>query len=276
MAWGTQRQRLLAARPLLASGMHRPAALLAAGCVVVTACLAAVFAHQGRPGRLDAAVDARIQSLLGSYHGPLHLLSRLGGLFSVAELTAALVLACLVTRRWRGAVLAALAVPAAMTLTEFVLKPLVGRSIRGYASFPSGHATAMFALAAICAVLLANPKRPRLPRAVRLLLAADAVLVAIAVPVAMVAQGFHYFTDIVAGAAVGTGTVLLITLLIDLARPAARAPRGTAAQDRAALTAGRLHDSGGHGVGRPTTPPKAGPPPRPMPAPPPRPKKSRR
>jgi membrane-associated phospholipid phosphatase len=75
---------------------------------------------------------------------------------------------------------------------------------------------------------------------VRVLLVAGAVLVAAAVPVAMVAQGFHYFTDIVAGAAVGIGTVLLITLLIDLARPAAPAPRGPAAADTAALSAGRL------------------------------------
>src|SRR5215472_8873758 len=240
MAWGIQRQRLLAARPLLPPGKRRPAGLLAAGCVVVTACLALAFGHQGHADRLDAAVDTRIQGFLGSYQGPLHLLSRLGGLLSVAELTGALVLACLVTRRWRGAVLAAVAVPAAMTLTEFVLKPLVGRSISGYDSFPSGHATAMFALAAICAVLLANPPRPRLPRAARPLLVAGAVLVAVAVPVAMVALGYHYFTDIVAGAAVGIGTVLLITLLIDLARPAAPATYGSAAEDTAALSAGRL------------------------------------
>ena len=240
MLRGIQRQRGPAGWPLLAPGMRRWAAPLSAGCVVVTAWLALAFGHQRRPGRLDAAVDTRIHGLLGSYQGPLHQLSRLGGLFSVAELTAALVLACLVTRRWRGAVLAALAVPAAMTLTEFVLKPLVGRSISGYDSFPSGHATAMFALAASCAVLLANPRRPRLPRAVRLLLVAGAMLVAVAVPVAMVALGYHYFTDIVAGTAVGIGTVLLITLLIDLARPAAPATRGTAAEDTAALSAGRL------------------------------------
>ena len=240
MPWGIQLPRGPAARPLLAPGMHRWAALLAAGCVAVTAWLALAFGHQRRPGRLDAAVDTRIHGLLGSYQGPLHQLSRLGGLFSVAELTAALVLACLVTRRWRGAVLAALAVPAAMTLTEFVLKPLVGRSIGGYDSFPSGHATAMFALAASCAVLLANPRRPRLPRAVRLLLVAGAMLVAVAVPVAMVALGYHYFTDIVAGTAVGIGTVLLIALLIDLARPAAPATHGTAAENTAALRAGRL------------------------------------
>lgn len=240
MPWGIQRQRLLAAPPLLPPGMRRAAGLLAAGCAVVTACLAVTFGHQTRPDRLDAVVDARIQRSLGSYQGPLHVLTRLGGLLSVAELTAVLVLACLVTRRWRGALLAAVAVPTAMTLTEFVLKPLVGRSIRGFAAFPSGHATAMFALAAICTVLLANPPRQRLPRAVRLLLVAGAVLVAVAVPVAMVAQGFHYFTDIVAGGAVGVGTVLLITLLIDLARPAAPAPGGTAAEDTAALSARRL------------------------------------
>jgi undecaprenyl-diphosphatase len=220
--------------------MQRPAALLVAGCVAVTACLALAFGHQASADRLDAAVDARIQSALASYQGALRLLSRLGGLFSVAELTAALVLACLVTRRWRGAALAGLAVPAAVALTEFALKPLVGRSIHGNPSFPSGHTTAMFALAATCAVLLANPPRPRLPRAVRLLLVAAALLVAVAVPVAMVALGFHYFTDTVAGAAVGTGTVLLTALLIDLARPEARAPRGPAAEDIAALSAGRL------------------------------------
>jgi membrane-associated phospholipid phosphatase len=240
MPWRIQRQRRPAAPALLPAARRRPAALLLAGCVVVTTCLALAFGHQAGAGRLDAAVDARIQVALGSYRGPLRLLARLGGLLSVTELTAALVLACLVTRRWRAAALVGLAVPAAVALTEFVLKPLVGRSIHGYPSFPSGHATAMFALAATCVVLLANPPRSRLPRAVRLLLAACAVLVAAAVPTAMVALGYHYFTDIVAGATVGIGTVLLVALLIDLFRPAARVPHGTAAGDTAALSAGRL------------------------------------
>src|SRR5216683_7686570 len=127
MPWGMQRQRRQGARPLLPPGTQPPAALLVTGCVVVTTGLALAFGHQARAGRLDAVVDARIRGALGSYQGPLHLLNRLGGLLSVAELTAALVLACLVTRRWRGAALAGLAVPAAVALTEFVLKPLVGR-----------------------------------------------------------------------------------------------------------------------------------------------------
>ena len=225
---------------MLSPAGRRAAALVLAACVAVTVALALAFAHQRRAGRLDAAVDARIRSGLGRHPGALHLLASLGGLAWVTVLTAALVLACLATRRWRGAVLAGVAVPAAMALTEFVLKPLVGRTIHGYASFPSGHATAMFALAATATVLLAGPLRPRLPGAVRLLLILGAVLIAAAVPAAMVALGYHYFTDTVAGTAVGVGVVLLTALLIDRVRPAATAAPGAATAGTAAPRAGRL------------------------------------
>ena len=228
------------ARPLLPPAWRRPASLVLAGCAAVTAALALAFTHQGRADGLDAVVDARIRGGLGRYHGALHLLDWLGGLASVTVLTAALVLACLAARRWRGAVLAGVAVPAAVALTEFALKPLVGRTIRGYACFPSGHATAMFALAATATVLLAGPLRPRLPGAVRLPLILGAVLIAAAVPTAMVALGYHYFTDTVAGTAVGVGVVLLTALLIDRARPAATAAPGAATAGTAAPRAGRL------------------------------------
>ena len=163
---------------------------------------------------------------LGGYQGPLHLVAELGGLIPVTLMTVALVVTCLAARWWRGAALAGLAVPAAVALTEAVLKPLIGRSMQGYHSFPSGHATAAFALAATCAVLLANPPRPRLPGAARLLLVAGAALIAAIVAIAVVVLRYHYFTDTVAGAAVGIGTVLLTALLLDRARPAAaRRPR---------------------------------------------------
>jgi len=170
-------------------------------------------------------VDAHVRSGLGQYQEQLQQLAGLGGLVPVTVLTAALVLACLATRRWRGAALAGLAVPAAVALTEFVLKPLVGRTIRGSPCFPSGHATALFALAATCAVLLAGPARPRLSGAVRLLLVIGAALVAAAVATAMVARGYHYFTDTVAGTAVAIGMVLLTALLIDWAAHSPRAWR---------------------------------------------------
>ncbi len=63
-------------------------------------------------------------------------------------------------------------------------------------------------------------------------------MLATAVAVAMVAQGFHYFTDTIAGAGVGVGTVLLGALLIDAVagRLARRGPaEATMAAGRAAL-----------------------------------------
>ena len=223
MPRGTELRRQVAARPLLPSALRRPAAGLVTGCAAVTASLALAFAGQARADGLDAAVDAHVRGALGRYGAQTHLLAGLGGLGPVTVLTAALVLACLATRRWRGAALAGLAVPAAVALTEYVLKPLVGRTIGGYPCFPSGHATALFALAATCTVLLAGPARPRLPGVVRLLLVLGAALIAAAVATAMVALGYHYFTDTVAGTAVAIGMVLLTALLIDRAAAASRA-----------------------------------------------------
>src|SRR5262249_46450390 len=133
----------------------------------------------------------------------------------MAGITAILVLACLLRRRYRGAALLALSVPAAAVITERLLKPLVGRTALGFLSFPSGHATGTFALATAIAVLLAGA--PALPGAVRLAAVVIAFAVASVAAAAMIALGFHYFTDAVAGAAVGSGTVLAAALLLDLA-----------------------------------------------------------
>ena len=237
MPRGIEQGQWPAPRPLLPPALRRPAAVLVTVCVAVTVSLALAFTGEARADGLDAAVDAHIRSGLGQYEVQLRQLAGLGGLAPVAALTAALVLACLAARRWRGAALAGFAVPAAVALTEFVLKPLVGRTIGGNPCFPSGHTTAMIALAVTCAVLLAGPARPRrLPGAVRLLLALGAGLVAAAVAIAVVARGYHYFTDTVAGTAVGAGMVLLAALLIDLAAQPPWAWRRSRRPGEAAVT----------------------------------------
>lgn len=124
-------------------------------------------------------------------------------------------------------VLAVTAEPVAISLTEYVLKPAIGRVADGWLSFPSGHATAMFALAAICAVLLTGPGR-RLPAGLRWLLILAAFAVAAAVAATMVAIGAHYVTDVVGGAAVGIGVVLACALSLDLLTSQLR--RGRAAR----------------------------------------------
>ena len=208
---------------LVPGSLRRPAITLLAACVALMAVTGVRFPGYGLPGWLDATFGPRLQTHLGQFPVLLNWLPYIGTLEPVAIMTLALILACAVTRRWRGAVLAVAAVPIAIGLTEYVLKPSIGEAI-GQA-FPSGHATSMFALAASCAVLLANPPRRRVPGGVRLLLALLAVLLAAAVAAAMVANGAHYFTDAVAGAAVGTGVVLACALTLDvLGSPRLRGP----------------------------------------------------
>jgi membrane-associated phospholipid phosphatase len=208
---------------LLPRWLRLPTATLLAACAAATAALAVQSVGQGQPGRLDSALDPRIQAELSRFPVLLSWLPDLGTLRPVALITLALVVACVATRRWFGAVLAAVAVPAAVGLTEYVLKPFVGRVIEQ--SFPSGHATSMFALATICAVLLVYPPRRHVPRAVRLLLTFAALMLAAAVSAAMVATGAHHFTDAAAGAAVGIGLVLACTLILDLVISQARQAR---------------------------------------------------
>jgi PAP2 superfamily protein/uncharacterized protein DUF418 len=218
MPRGMKLRGRLAPRPLLPPALRRPAAVVVAGCVAVTASLALAFAGQARPDGLDRTVDAHVRSGLAPYEEQLRLLAKLGGQVPFAVLTVALILVCLATRRRRGAVLAGVAVPGAVALTEYLLKPLVGRTIlSGYDCYPSGHTAALFALAATCTVLLTGPGRPRWPGAVRRLLVLGAALTAVGVAASMVARGYHYFTDTVGGAAVGIGMVLLTALIIDWA-----------------------------------------------------------
>jgi membrane-associated phospholipid phosphatase len=213
-------------------------ALLAA-CVAAIAVTGVRFAGYGLPGWLDATFDPRLTSHLGRFPVVLNWLPHLGGQKFVAAMTLALMLACAVVRRWRGVVLVIAAVPIAVGLTEYVLKPTVGVAI-GQA-FPSGHATSSFALAASFAVLLANPPG-RVPAGIRLLLGCVAFLLAAAVAATMVAKGAHTFTDAVGGAAVGTGVVLACALTLDalgsLLRPEPAAPPLPAARPAAEHPAG--------------------------------------
>lgn len=216
-----------ALQPLLPRPFRPAAAIVVAVCAAVTAVLGVHYAGGTQAGRLDSIVDPRVAAALNRFPSIQPRLEDLGTLGPVALMTLALILACLATRRWSGAILAVTAEPAAVCLTEYVLKPAIGRVDEGWLSFPSGHATSMFGLAAICAVLLTGPGR-RLPRALRWLLILAAFAVAAAVAATMVAVGAHYFTDVVGGTAVGTGVVLACALALDLVT--SRGRRGRAAR----------------------------------------------
>ena len=240
---GSWRLRPQQPGPLLPAAFRRTAAVIVAVCAVTVVVLGLWFAHKTQASWLDARVDARMQSALLRYHATLSRLVVLGDPGPVAGIAVALFVLCLAARRWRGALLVAVAVPVAVGLTEVVLKPLIHRTFWGNVDFPSGHTASAFTLASCCAVLLAGPLRRRLPRAARVAAALIAFLLAASVAVAVVALHFHFFTDTVAGAAVGIGTVLATALALDRAGPRS-GPTEPRAQPRTSVPAG-----GGSGPG---------------------------
>lgn len=109
-----------------------------------------------------------------------------------------------------------MSVTVAVGLDERVFKPFFGRTYLGFLSYPSGHTTAVFALAATVTVLLLVTPQPARRRGLRMVVVAASCLVGGAVAAAVIGLRWHYFTDTVAGAAVGIGTVCAVALLLDL------------------------------------------------------------
>jgi membrane-associated phospholipid phosphatase len=218
-------------RPLLAASARSRAVVPLAGCAVLVAVLGVLFAHQSTADGFDHAVDAPVITTLAGHNTLIVRLAYPGTTMPAAALSLVIAIACLITRRLRGAVLAVAAVPAAVGLCELLVKPLVHRTYIGQVVYPSGHTATIFALAATVTVLLFAPPRPAMPRWLRILILAVAYLTCVAVVVGVIALRFHYFTDTVTGAAVGTGTVCGLALVLDLipaVRPS-RIPRRSAA-----------------------------------------------
>jgi len=210
--------RLGPGRPLLASSARPWAGRLLACCAILVAGLGLLFAHQTQPDWLDRAIDAPFSAWLGGHLGLGLWLITPGTPAPALVLSVAIAVACLLAGRLNGAVLAAAAVPVANGLVEGLLKPLVHRTYLGNLTYPSGHTTAIFALAATVTVLLLVPPRPATAGALRILIPAVACAAGVVTAIGLIGLRFHYFTDTVAGAAVGIGTVCGLALLLDLPR----------------------------------------------------------
>ena len=190
-------------------------------CIADVALLGIRYAGHSHAGPLDRSVDSWIQGRLGRTSPVLTVLTWLGDPPLVTLIVVLVALGCVLARWWRGVALAVLTVPAAAGLTEGVLKPAIDRTIHASLSLPSGHTTAAFSVATVGAILLSRSRAGPL-------LTAAAYLLAAAVAASMVAEGYHYFTDTIAGAGVGAGTVLIGALLIDGTAGRLRSRRVTA------------------------------------------------
>jgi membrane-associated phospholipid phosphatase len=190
--------------------------LVLAGCAVVVLALGLPLRGQTGPDSFDAAVDAPVIAFLGSHHGLLLWLAWPATAVPGTAVSAVTAIGCLVARRLSGALLAVAAVPVASALDDVVLKHLFHRTYLGQLAFPSGHVTSVSAQVAMLAIVLLVAPHPRRSQAARVALVAVFCVLTLTTAVAVIALRWHYFTDTVAGAAVGTGTVLALALLIDL------------------------------------------------------------
>ena len=146
--------------PLLAPSARRWAWALLACCAILVAVLGVLFAHQTTPDSFDHAVDSPIISWFAGDQRLSLWLAAPGSSIPATVLCAAIVVACLLTGLRTCAVLAAVALPAAVGLDDGLLKHLFHRTYLGQLTYPSGHTTAIFTLAAAVAVLFLGPLRP--------------------------------------------------------------------------------------------------------------------
>ena len=119
-------------RRLLAASARRRTGVLLAGCAALVAVLGVLFVHQSTADGFDHAVDAPVITGFASHHVLALRLAYPGTTIPAIVLSVVIAVACLITGRLRGAVLAILAVPAAVGLCEVMIKPC--RSVTG--SFP--------------------------------------------------------------------------------------------------------------------------------------------
>lgn len=198
-------------RPALPGRLRGPVAVLATLAVAGLAGLGIRYAGVAGEGRLDAAVDAAI---IGWFAGlDLTRIAYLADPIGVVIGAVAVAVAAVATRRWRVAAVALLG-PLLAGVATTTLQPLVGRTLQGGFALPSGHTAGATAVAAV-AVLLALGLARRRIRALAVAGFALVVLISAVMAVSLIASGFHYLTDTVAGFCTGAAAVATVALAVD-------------------------------------------------------------
>ena len=211
-------------RRLLPRQLRAAAIGVALAASAVTAILGAHFANVSLAGPIDRALDGRLVDRLAGHQQLVDRLASLGNSQVIIVVTLMMVIALLVLHRPRGALLAALAPAVAGGVTEFLLKPLVGRTYKGELAFPSGHTAGVFAVAFVVIMLVFDPKPPRLPVAVQFALSFVMLALATGVAAALIAARYHYATDTVGGACVALAAVLSLSVAADAVADALTSP----------------------------------------------------
>jgi undecaprenyl-diphosphatase len=170
------------------------------------------YAGSRRPSRLDVALIHGVHASVGEKDWVAASLVSPSSPAAVYVVIAVTVLLALLARRRELAVLAVVGPALAVAVVELVGKPVVDRRLAGYLCYPSGHTAGT--LSALTVAMLGLAAGARIVRRV-LALVVWAVISA-AVMVGIVAMGYHYPTDTIAGLGVALGVVLPLAVLADV------------------------------------------------------------
>ena len=171
------------------------------------------------PGRLDRAIDSRIQHRFGDHPLLLQRVINLANPGSAVLICAALCVVFFFTHHRRLAVLVVIGPALAGVLVDVVLKPLFDRRLAGALSYPSGHTAAASSIALVIVVAMLGGSRVPWPAAVRWAVSAFALAAAGLVAAALIAEGYHYTTDTFGGFLVAITCVVGAALSIDALTP---------------------------------------------------------
>lgn len=202
------------APPALPTAFRRPLALIAVLAAVVVAVLGVLFAGHSKPTAFDAGLLPGPDGMQGAFYYLGHVFDFFGEPAGSTLVVLILGGVCLRLRRPRTAVL----VVAGTLLTvgaEFVLKPIVGRTIHGsFLSYPSGHTAFATSMALVVALLVIDLRRLGRAAGVALILVATVVAGA-AMGWAEVGLGAHYPTDALGGFCLALAVVPFTAWAID-------------------------------------------------------------
>jgi len=202
------------APPALPLHLRGPMGGLAVLAALLLSVVAAGYAGEAKPGRVDSWAQSEAEELWPEPGRGALLIDfvgePLGAIFLVTVLTAT----CLALGRWRLAVVvvAGLGITGVVTTT---LKPVVGRTINGgFLAYPSGHTATATVFALIAMQLVVDLFEVRRLLGVLLILAGAGVAGA-GMALSQIALGAHYPTDTVGGFCTAMVVVPATAYLID-------------------------------------------------------------
>jgi membrane-associated phospholipid phosphatase len=201
-------------RPALPPALRAPTGVVAVAAASAVVAIGVYVAGSAAPVRIDGWMLAAVEQWLPEVGPGAYRVDFAGEPLGALTLMAALSVVCLLTGRWRLAVLT-VAGQAVIGAATNLVKPVVDRTIHGgFLAYPSGHTAGATAFAIVLGLLLASVFG--LGRWTGLLLVAGvATAVGCVAAWAQIVLVAHYPTDTVGGFFMAVALIPAAAILID-------------------------------------------------------------